>query len=192
MREPGGDGLNLEAERAMAERQVVHLARLVDDLMDVARISRGKLQLHREVVDLHTVVRQAVETARPLIDDRRHRLSVALPEGPIPLEADPTRLEQVFWNLLNNAAKYTEPGGRIELTAERRGGEVTVRVRDTSSRSSSDSGTRASCASLDAASVSASLKISSASRRWLLRLGGNASSGTSWGGSRWRIRTSNG
>ena len=82
-------------------------------------------------MDLATVVGQAVETARPLIDERRHRLTVSLPEGPIRLEADPTRLEQVLWNLLNNAAKYTEPGGRIRLTVEPDGGEVVVRVRDT-------------------------------------------------------------
>ncbi|MEW4570319.1 PAS domain S-box protein [Tautonia sp. JC769] len=129
MREPAEGGH--EAERAMAERQVAHLARLIDDLMDVARISKGKLELHTEVVDLHTVVRQAIETARPQIEDRRHRLKASLPEGPIRLEADPTRLEQVFWNLLNNAAKYTEPGGRIDLSAEAVDGRVVVRVRDT-------------------------------------------------------------
>ena len=100
----------------MAERQVVHLARLVDDLMDVARISRGKIELRKEAVDLATVVGQAVETARPLIDERRHDLTVSLPDEAIRLEADPTRLEQVLWNLLNNAAKYTEPGGRIGLS----------------------------------------------------------------------------
>jgi PAS domain S-box-containing protein len=124
---PGGH----EPVRAMAERQVAHLARLVDDLMDVARISEGKIELRRESVDLHTVVRQAVETARPLIDDRRHRLVVTLPPGPVRLEGDPTRLEQVLWNLLNNAAKYTGPGGRIDLSAEAVGGQVVVRVRDT-------------------------------------------------------------
>ena len=113
MREPAADGDGIEAERAMAERQVVHLARLVDDLMDVARISQGKIELRKQAVDLATVVNQAVETARPLIDERRHHLTVSLPEEPIRLEGDPTRLEQVLWNLLNNAAKYTEPGGQI-------------------------------------------------------------------------------
>src|SRR5690606_14306864 len=121
MRGPDGDG-TIEPVRAMAERQVVHLARLIDDLMDVARISRGKIELRRQVVDLASVVGQAVETARPLIEGRRHRLTVSLPEGAIRLEADPTRLEQVFWNLLNNAAKYTEPGGHIGLSAEREAG----------------------------------------------------------------------
>ena len=130
MKRPEGGG-EFEAERAMAERQVVHLARLIDDLMDVARITRGKIELHRRAVDLATVVREAVETARPLIEERRHRLAVSLPEGPIHLDADPTRLEQVIWNLLNNAAKSTEPGGRIELRAGRVGGKVVVDVRDT-------------------------------------------------------------
>ncbi len=130
MRRTEGDG-PMESDRAMAERHVVHLARLIDDLMDVARISRGKLVLHKQVLDLHTVVRQAVETARTQIDDRRHHLSVTLPEESIRLEADPTRLEQILWNLLNNAAKYTEPGGQITLSAVRDRGEVVVRVRDT-------------------------------------------------------------
>jgi len=131
MRLPAGDGRGWEAERAMAERQVVHLARLIDDLMDVARISRGEIQLRGKVVDLATVVNHAVETARPQFDDRRHRLTVSVPEGAIRLEADPTRLEQILWNLLNNAAKYTEPGGQVALSAGRDGGEVVIRVRDT-------------------------------------------------------------
>ncbi len=129
LREPGGDGPR-EAERAMAERNVVHLARLIDDLMDVARISRGKIELSRQEADLATIVNQAVETARPLIDERRQGLTVTMPEGRIGLEADPTRLEQVFWNLLNNAAKYTSPGGQIRVTVEVEGPEVLVSVRD--------------------------------------------------------------
>jgi len=131
MRSPDGDARVVEAERAMAERQVVHLARLIDDLMDVARISRGKIELHKGPVDLARVVAQAVETAGPLLHERRHRLALALPAGPIRLEADPTRLEQVLWNLLNNAAKYTEPGGEIRLSvepeADRSGVVMTVR-----------------------------------------------------------------
>ncbi len=130
MRRPDGDG-EMESERAMAERQVTHLARLIDDLMDVARISQGKIDLHREAVDLATIVSQSVETARPQIDDRRHRLTVSLPGEAIRLEADPTRLEQVLWNLLNNSAKYTEPGGEITLTVEPDGGEAVLRVQDT-------------------------------------------------------------
>jgi PAS domain S-box-containing protein len=119
-----------EADRAMAERQVVHLTRLIDDLMDVARISRGKIELHREVVVLATIVNQAIETSRPQIEERRHRLTVSLPEEAIRLEADPTRLEQVLWNLLNNAAKYSEPGGQIHLTVEPEGPEVVIRLKD--------------------------------------------------------------
>ncbi len=131
MGHPTGVGRDFEVERAMAERQVVHLARLIDDLMDVARISRGKIELREEVVDLATAVNQAVETARPLIDERRHNLIVSLPGEAIRLEGDPTRMEQVLWNLLNNAAKYTEPGGEIRLTVEPGVGEVAIRVRDT-------------------------------------------------------------
>src|SRR4051812_8184903 len=123
LREADGDG-PMEAERAMAERNVVHLARLIDDLMDVARINRGRIELSRQVVELATVVNQAVQTSRPLIDERRQGLTVALPGGVIGVEAAPTRLEQVFWNLLNNAAKYTGSGGRIRLSVERDDGEV--------------------------------------------------------------------
>jgi CheY-like chemotaxis protein/two-component sensor histidine kinase len=99
--------------------------------MDVARINQGKVELRKQAVDLATIVSQAVETARPLIDERRHHLSVSLPDEPIRLEGDPTRLEQILWNLLNNAAKYTDPGGAIRLTVEPGGGEVAIRVRDT-------------------------------------------------------------
>jgi PAS domain S-box-containing protein len=119
-----------EVIRAMAERQVVHLTRLIDDLMDVARISRGKIELHREVVDLSAIVNQAVETSRPLIEERRHRLTVSLPDRAVRLEADPTRLEQVLWNLLNNAAKYSDPGGRIHLAVEPDGADVLIRLKD--------------------------------------------------------------
>ncbi len=131
MRGPAANGDGHEAERAMAERQVVHLARLVDDLMDVARISQGKIDLRKEVLDLAAVVGRAVESARTAIDERGHHLTVELPEGSIRLEADPTRLEQVLWNLLNNAAKYTEPGGQIRLAVESGEGEVAIRVWDT-------------------------------------------------------------
>ncbi len=131
IRGANGDG-PMESERAMAERNVVHLARLIDDLMDIARINRGKIELSKQVVDLATIVNQAVSTARPLIDERHQEMFVTVAERTIKLEADPTRLEQVFWNLLNNAAKYTEPGGQIQLTVEAAdGGEVVVRVRDT-------------------------------------------------------------
>ena len=117
--------------RDMIERQVRQMVRLVDDLLDVSRITPGKLELRRQRIDLAEVLDAAVETSRPLIDAGHHELTVALPAGPVDLEADPTRLAQVFSNLLNNAAKYTEPGGHIWLTAERDGGEVVVSVRDT-------------------------------------------------------------
>jgi CheY-like chemotaxis protein len=126
-----GDIRGVEADRAMAERQVAHLARLIDDLMDIARISRGKIELRKEAVDLAAVIQRAVESARSSLEERGHSLTVTLPDAPVRLEADQTRLEQVFWNLLNNAAKYTDPAGQIRLTAERSGDEVVVRVRDT-------------------------------------------------------------
>jgi PAS domain S-box-containing protein len=130
LRAAGSGHPDADQAAAMIERQVWTLARLVDDLLDVSRITRGKVRLRKEPVDLAVVVARAVEAARPLLEANRHALEVSLPEGPVPLEADATRLEQVFANLLNNAAKYTEPGGSVRLSAERRGGEVVVRVRD--------------------------------------------------------------
>jgi PAS domain S-box-containing protein len=116
--------------RAMMERQLGHLVRLVDDLLDVSRISRGKLELRRARVPLRDVLSGAIELAGPAIQTGRHQLVVSFPPESIELEADPTRLAQVFANLLNNAAKYTEPGGRIRLAAERRANEVVVTVAD--------------------------------------------------------------
>ena len=113
------------------ERQVECLLRLIDDLLDVTRISRGKMELHRKRVELAEILRGAVESSRPLIDQQRHELSITLPPEPTYVEADVVRLAQVFMNLLNNAAKYTDKGGRIWLTAERAGNHVTVRVKDT-------------------------------------------------------------
>jgi PAS domain S-box-containing protein len=115
----------------MIDRQVSHLTRLVEDLLDVSRITRGKIHLRRERVELRTLIHHAVETARHAIESRKHELTVSLPSESVWLEADPARLEQVIGNLLNNAAKYTEPCGRIWLTAERQGPEAIIRVRDT-------------------------------------------------------------
>ncbi|HEX9095835.1 MAG TPA: ATP-binding protein [Candidatus Dormibacteraeota bacterium] len=112
------------------DRQVENLVRLVDDLLDLGRITSGKIQLQKERIDLAAVIARAIEGARPLIDARRHTLEVNLPEAPVPVEADPVRLAQVLWNLLNNAAKYTPDGGRITLEVERGNGAV-VRIRDT-------------------------------------------------------------
>ncbi|MDR3633277.1 MAG: ATP-binding protein [Isosphaeraceae bacterium] len=113
------------------ERQSAHLARLIDDLLDVSRVSRGKIRLRRERLDARLVLERAAEAVRVPAVERRHELRLALPEEPLWLEADPTRLEQVLVNLLGNAVKYTEPGGRIDLSAERVGADWVFRVRDT-------------------------------------------------------------
>jgi PAS domain S-box-containing protein len=131
MKQPGADGSVVERVREMMERQVQHMTRMVDDLLDVSRITRGKIELRKEVVDLASVVSRTVETSRPLIEDRHQELTVDLPPEPVCLEADPTRLEQVLANLLNNAVKYTDHGGHIWLTAEQQGSELILRVRDT-------------------------------------------------------------
>ena len=117
--------------RAMMERQFKQMVRLVDGLLDVSRISSGKLELRRERADLAGVLREAVEASRPLIDGGGHTLTVELPPGPVVMDIDPGRLTQVFANLLTNAAKYSERGGRIDLSARREGTEVVVRVADT-------------------------------------------------------------
>jgi signal transduction histidine kinase/ActR/RegA family two-component response regulator len=122
---------SFRSSREMVERQVKHLARLVDDLLDVSRITRGSIRLRKEATDLGTLAERAVEATRPLIESRGHELILQLPERQVRLEADPARLEQVISNLLNNAAKYTMPGGRIWLTAEAEGDQAVVRVRDT-------------------------------------------------------------
>jgi signal transduction histidine kinase len=127
---PRVDEATAGRSRDVMERQVHHLVRLVDDLLDVSRVMRGKIELRRERVELAAVVARAVETVQPLVDARRHELSVRLPPEPLPLDADPVRLAQVVGNLLTNAARYTEPGGRIRLAAERSGGEAVLRVRD--------------------------------------------------------------
>jgi PAS domain S-box-containing protein len=121
----------IEWARAVIERQTTHLARLVDGLLDVSRMVSGQITLRKKPVELAEVVRDAVETSRPLIRLRRHHLNVQLPEQPALLEADLTRLSQVISNLLNNAAKYTDEGGQIRLDAEVSNGVVTIRVRDT-------------------------------------------------------------
>jgi PAS domain S-box-containing protein len=127
----GAKPATAESSRAMMERQVKQMVRLVDDLLDISRITTGKLELRKEWVDLAAVLSDAVEASRPLIDGGGHELTVALPPEPILLDADPIRLGQVFLNLLNNAAKYSEPGGHIWLSAAREGSDVAIRVRDT-------------------------------------------------------------
>jgi PAS domain S-box-containing protein len=127
---PRVDAQTVERSRDMMERQVQHLVRLVDDLLDVSRVMRGKIELRRERVELATVVARAVETVQPLVDAQRHELSVHMSSESLLLDADPVRLAQVVGNLLTNAAKYTEPGGRIWLSADRDGDMAVLRVRD--------------------------------------------------------------
>jgi PAS domain S-box-containing protein len=130
MRLAGTDAAALSQPRAMMERQLAHMVRLVDDLLDVSRITLGKMELRRNRIALADAVASALETARPLIDAAGHTLSVELPAEPVLIDGDVTRLAQVFANLLSNSARYTAHGGRISLTAERQGGSALVRVRD--------------------------------------------------------------
>jgi PAS domain S-box-containing protein len=112
------------------ERQVSQMVRLVDDLLDISRITRGKLRLTKEKVELRVIANHAAESARPLMEARKHEFSVALPTQPIWVEADPARMEQVVVNLLNNAAKYTDTGGLIRMTVSQEGDDAVIRVRD--------------------------------------------------------------
>jgi signal transduction histidine kinase len=114
----------------MMERQLQHLTRLLDDLLDVSRITRGKIALHVERIDLRHTVQVAVEASRPLIEQMGHEFTVSVPSESVFLDADPVRLAQILSNLLNNAAKYTPPGGRIALKAEHHGGHVELSVSD--------------------------------------------------------------
>ncbi|MEQ8787261.1 MAG: PAS domain S-box protein [Pirellulaceae bacterium] len=130
MRIAHDDPARIQEVRGMLERQTAQLITLVDDLLDVSRITRGKLKLRKCPVNAADVAQSAVETSRPFIDEAGHELTVALPDHAIHLDADPHRLAQVISNLLNNAAKYTPNGGRIWLTVEREGDELRLAVRD--------------------------------------------------------------
>jgi signal transduction histidine kinase/CheY-like chemotaxis protein len=121
---------NVTQARDIVERQVKQMVRLVDDLLDVTRIAQGKLELRRSVFDLAEAVAQAIQTTTPLFEAQQHQLSVELPNEPLRLEADQARVVQVIVNLLNNAGKYTDRGGRITLSGAREGDEVVIRVRD--------------------------------------------------------------
>ena len=120
-----------EKERAIIERQVRYVVRLVDDLLDVSRIARGKIELKRERIELAAVVAKAVEMTSPVIEQKRHELNIDVASAGLAVDADPTRLQQVVFNLLHNAAKYTEPQGRISLAAALHGETIELRVRDT-------------------------------------------------------------
>jgi PAS domain S-box-containing protein len=127
---PRVDPETIERSREMMERQVHHLVRLVDDLLDVSRVMRGKIELRKERVEVASVFARAVETVQPLVDSRGHQLSVQLPTDSLIIDVDPVRLGQVVGNLLTNAAKYMEPNGHIWLTAEQVDGVAVLRVRD--------------------------------------------------------------
>jgi signal transduction histidine kinase len=126
----GSSDPTVDQARTVLDRQTRQLARLVDDLLDVSRITRGKIQLRKEPVELAKLLARAQESARPSIEGRGHKLEIIVPEEPLWLDADPTRLEQVLANLLNNAAKYTDPGGRITIVAARDNEELVLQVRD--------------------------------------------------------------
>lgn len=121
---------SLESVREIMEGQVDQMVRLIDDLLDVSRISSGKIELQKEAIELATIVSIAVQTAQPLIDAAGHQLALSLPAEPMILHADPVRLIQIIGNLLNNAAKYTKPGGQIWLTAHHDRNEAVISIRD--------------------------------------------------------------
>jgi signal transduction histidine kinase/CheY-like chemotaxis protein len=130
MRLRGDD--TLHRERTVIERQVNHLVRLVEDLLDVSRITRGKIELKRERIEMSEIVAKAIEMASPLIEQRQHQLVVNVPRLGLAVEADSVRMGQVVANLLNNAAKYTEPHGTLTIAATlEEGGRIALRVRDT-------------------------------------------------------------
>jgi signal transduction histidine kinase/ActR/RegA family two-component response regulator len=130
MKMPGANGEAIKHAREMTERQIRHMVRLVDDLLDVSRIMRGRIELRKEPVELGAVIAQAVETSQPVLDAHGQELIVSVPPEPLRLRADPTRLAQVVGNLLHNAAKFSERASRIWLSAERQGTEAVLRIRD--------------------------------------------------------------
>jgi PAS domain S-box-containing protein len=127
---PRIDAATVQQTRAMMERQVQHLVRLVDDLLDVSRVMRAKIELRREPIELGTVIARAVETAQPLIEVQGHRLELSLPQEPMLVEGDTVRLAQVVGNLLTNSAKYTDANGNIWVSVAREGGMAVLKVRD--------------------------------------------------------------
>ena len=120
--------------RVLIERQVGQMTRLVEDLLDVSRVRSGHLRLQCERIDLCAVVAHAAQTVEFTMQQRHHRMTTSFPDAPVWLQADPARLEQVFVNLLLNAAKYTDAGGNVGLSVEREEGEATVRIHDTGHR----------------------------------------------------------
>lgn len=131
MKMPGATSDMIARARDMTERQVVHMTRIIDDLLEVSRVSRGKIVLKREFADLGTALSRAADAAQPFVVSRNHRMQLSLPSEQITLHADPARLEQIFSNLLTNAAKYTPKGGDISISAKLEAGTACIRVRDT-------------------------------------------------------------
>ena len=131
MRLAGELSPTMEEVRTMMHRQVRHMTRIVDDLLEVSRLTRGKLELRREVVDLASILATAMDTCRPVIEARRHQFAVSIARHPIHIHADSVRITQVVANLLNNAAKYTPEGGQLWLTARAENGQAVISVRDT-------------------------------------------------------------
>jgi CheY-like chemotaxis protein/two-component sensor histidine kinase len=127
---PGSSAAVSKRALGALSRQTGHLVRLIDDLLDLSRVTTGKIELRRELVSLASIVRHAIQTSAPLMERHEHGFTSSLPEQDITLYADATRLSQVVTNLLNNAAKYSPPRSKIELVAEVQGGEVLLRVRD--------------------------------------------------------------
>jgi signal transduction histidine kinase len=130
LRAPATDAKTREWATTIIDRQVQTMAGLLEDLLDVSKITRGQLTLHKQLTSIASIIETSVEVARPLIDARRHTLLVALPDEPVEVEVDPLRLSQVFSNLLTNAAKYMEPNGRIEISAECHEDDVCIAVKD--------------------------------------------------------------
>jgi signal transduction histidine kinase/ActR/RegA family two-component response regulator len=131
LRRPDAPAAVVEQSAGIVARQAGNLARLLDDLLDVSRITRGRIELRPETVSIADAVTRALETTRPLVDERGQIVSVQLPATPMFVEADPTRLEQIIVNILNNASKYTPPAGHISVLASREGDEAVLRIRDT-------------------------------------------------------------
>lgn len=130
LRYAGNQGEMAEQARSMMDRQVGQMVHIIDDLLDVSRISRGKLELRKETIELATVIQSAMETCSPLIEQAGHKLTVTMPQESIRLEGDPVRLSQAVGNLLSNAAKYTDEGGEIELSVSRENDTATISVKD--------------------------------------------------------------
>jgi signal transduction histidine kinase len=126
----GDDAATREMVASLMERQTQNIGRLVDDMLELSRIEHGKIELLKQPLDVARTVSQAVETVRASLQERGHQIEVTLPPRPVAFDADPVRLEQVLTNLLNNASKYMEPGGRIGVTAELQGEDVVLLVRD--------------------------------------------------------------